>query len=335
MSIDSDSDGKSTKLDGIDKARALAHKALLKLREMIEYLGMHPFAAGLLGLLGITGLILSVVSFQLDRQEALSSTDQVKGVEDKINHLSKELSIAAEIKSGVQKEAILQNKKNVWWGNWNKEDKPFEDGWITIERTTSTGVKFNIEAFSGARTGGLEGFAKFIGPNKAVFTEVVDWAGEKECTIELLKKNDQLLYLEVNATKGCSWFHGMGMSFDGAYLKEFDPLLEAQVFNEIELSEIHKAVGFNYRKLKEKFQSVNKYKLSKGDSGRAYYGSAQGMYKVWGGFVMIEDSGRVWAAFTEDKEIRVFSNKSIEPSTIPQSVRNWTIIFDDMRVVLE
>ncbi len=54
------------------------------MKSAIEFCGQHPFATGLLAIFGIAGLILSVVGFQFDRQEAAETTDQISNLRDEI-----------------------------------------------------------------------------------------------------------------------------------------------------------------------------------------------------------------------------------------------------------
>lgn len=47
------------------------------LRSAVELCGRHPLASGVVAILGIGGLILSVVGFQFDRQDAAQTTEQI------------------------------------------------------------------------------------------------------------------------------------------------------------------------------------------------------------------------------------------------------------------
>lgn len=54
------------------------------IREMIEFLGRHPFATGLLAILGILGFVLSVIGFGLDRSESLQTAQKVEEVRSQV-----------------------------------------------------------------------------------------------------------------------------------------------------------------------------------------------------------------------------------------------------------
>jgi hypothetical protein len=65
-------------------------------RAAIEFCGRHPFVTGLLALLSIAGLILSIISYRLDRQDAQSTTDQVRRVEERIEHIARRGTLTPE-----------------------------------------------------------------------------------------------------------------------------------------------------------------------------------------------------------------------------------------------
>ena len=58
---------------------------------LIETCGRHPFATGLLSLLGVFGLVFSVYGFSLDRSDAESSRQQVDRVQASIDQLGSQL----------------------------------------------------------------------------------------------------------------------------------------------------------------------------------------------------------------------------------------------------
>ncbi|MEO1495158.1 MAG: hypothetical protein AAFV19_23690 [Pseudomonadota bacterium] len=56
----------------------MAQNPFLKsLKTSIEFCGKHPFATGIIAILGIAGLVLSIVGFSLDRQDAADTTEQI------------------------------------------------------------------------------------------------------------------------------------------------------------------------------------------------------------------------------------------------------------------
>lgn len=56
-------------------------------REMIEFLGRHPFATGLLAILGILGFLISLVGFGLDRSESGQASRQIAEVEEQVERV--------------------------------------------------------------------------------------------------------------------------------------------------------------------------------------------------------------------------------------------------------
>lgn len=76
----SSSDGKSTGESLISFAHHI-HRA-------IEFCGQHPFVTGLFAILSFAGLLLSVVGYHHDRDDARSTNSQVQRVEEKIDKIS-------------------------------------------------------------------------------------------------------------------------------------------------------------------------------------------------------------------------------------------------------
>lgn len=62
-----------------------------RLTRGIEFFGRHPLVTGSLAILGVLGLLLSIVGYQKDRNDALSTTNQVAGVETKLGELQENL----------------------------------------------------------------------------------------------------------------------------------------------------------------------------------------------------------------------------------------------------
>jgi len=72
-------------------------------RSAIEFCGKHPFVTGLFAIMSLLGLVLSVIGYRLDRDEAQSTTNQVQRVEnkiDKINSAIKNPSLTLDDESG-------------------------------------------------------------------------------------------------------------------------------------------------------------------------------------------------------------------------------------------
>lgn len=72
----------------------------------IEFCGKHPFVTGLFALLSLFGLALSVIGYQLDREEAKSTTVQVQRVEEKLDKIT------------MHEKSIMPHFK----GNWTDEE---------------------------------------------------------------------------------------------------------------------------------------------------------------------------------------------------------------------
>lgn len=72
----------------LEDLKETATDAVRLLRRGIEFVGRHPFATGLLALLSFAGLVLAVIGFGIDRQEADATTQQVEAVSSRIQALA-------------------------------------------------------------------------------------------------------------------------------------------------------------------------------------------------------------------------------------------------------
>lgn len=87
------------------------------IRRGIEYCGEHPFATGLLALLGLGGLFLGIADFQFSREEAKTTTEQVNRVEARVEELSER--VGSTYRGGVflLEEPVEGIYYNEWWAH--------------------------------------------------------------------------------------------------------------------------------------------------------------------------------------------------------------------------
>ena len=85
------SDNEQNKPEKKIVAKERIHSHLWLVRSAIEFIGKHPFATGLLGLLAVLGFIIAVFSYKVDRQEAQETTDQIatvqSGMDQVVEHI--------------------------------------------------------------------------------------------------------------------------------------------------------------------------------------------------------------------------------------------------------
>ncbi len=105
-----------------NEMRLFFSKTLTYSRQIIEFCGNHPFATGLFALLGLIGLLISIVGYEKDRAESKSTTIQITHMEDKIDTIQShiagnkdDLEIAGrwnpEIATGLAKNKIRESSE--------------------------------------------------------------------------------------------------------------------------------------------------------------------------------------------------------------------------------
>jgi len=103
-------------------------------KKVIEFCGKHPFATGLLAILGIIGFIISVKGYRVDRQEAESTTQQVESVSNQIKTLDEKIG-----ESYNNGQFLYEEKVELYWNDWwghplssRKEIEKYHQAEITI-----------------------------------------------------------------------------------------------------------------------------------------------------------------------------------------------------------
>ncbi len=105
-----------------------------------------------------------------------------------------------------------------WSGTWTREDKRGFDGAnVTIKEVTGQSFDFDILASSGGHTGEIEGQASING-EKARFAEKTASGGgaTHECIVDFVLRSKAI---EISTNGGCEGYGGMGVVYDGSYLR--------------------------------------------------------------------------------------------------------------------
>ncbi len=103
-------------------------------KKAIEFCGKHPFATGLLAILGIIGFMISIKGYSVDRDEAASTTKQVESVSNQIKTLDEKIG-----SSHNNGQFLYEEKVELYWNDWSghpltswKEIEKYHQAEITI-----------------------------------------------------------------------------------------------------------------------------------------------------------------------------------------------------------
>lgn len=213
-------------------------------------------------------------------------------------------------------------QRDLWWGKWLREDRPWSSSQIEIRETTTNGFRFYIEAISGSHTGTLDGIATFTNPNEAVFKSN-PWE-DLNCHITMSKDHGPLLTMQVSSAN-TSHYHGLSVSFNGLYYKHYDPLAEKTAFNDFELTTIYDALGEHYEPLIRCLQRTNtNQEHNNPERYKSISGFAVGMATDIAAIVVVGRSEHFWAAYINEHSdsINFFTNH-FRGAEHPTLVNTW------------
>ena len=109
--MNNDVDG--SELDEVEKSTQDRRKkiltALALTKSFIEFIGQHPFATGILAILGLGGFFLSIESYRMDREESKETTAQITDVNniakiilEKVDHIGRDWEVMDRAFYGIQ-----------------------------------------------------------------------------------------------------------------------------------------------------------------------------------------------------------------------------------------
>ena len=67
------------------------------IRGTIEFIGAHPFATGLLAILGVVGFVISVAGFRIDHEESAETTQQIATAQTTVDTVASDVSEVREV----------------------------------------------------------------------------------------------------------------------------------------------------------------------------------------------------------------------------------------------
>lgn len=230
------------------------------------------------------------------------------------------LARISELKSSNVCWGIHEWKQSL--GKWTETETTSIYGqWLTIKEVTDKGFKFDLNAFSGAHTGEIDGFAKFT-PDGALFK-----SDENNCQLKFLPFDRERINIE---TSGDCWHYGgMGISFGGKFLrgvhKKVLSLLDLEVLTSRGKDEtFRKLVGPVYKEFVDRFQlSYYDNKDLDGLNTRVVTGAVRGMFTYMEAILMDGPGDTVYAAILKDDRIEYYTNDKAYAKRLPKTIDAW------------
>lgn len=115
----------------------------------------------------------------------------------------------------IQNKIFSKVTEKPWEGEWTLEGATQDySGIIFIKNQTENSFTFSFNAYNGVNVGNMDGEAKIVGTNASA---TIGDASDKECQCQVdFSKNKNKIEIK---TTNCDCFHGLGVSFEGNYIK--------------------------------------------------------------------------------------------------------------------
>ncbi len=225
-----------------------------------------------------------------------------------------------------------------WSGTWTRKDKRgFDAADVTIEEVTGKSFDFDISAVSGAHTGEIEGQASING-EKARFAEKTGFGGvTHECIVDFVLRSKAI---EISTNGDCWGYGGMGVVFDGSYLREKPQAAESTLrgLDDAWTAENDRVfaqlTGKDYKTFADTCQMIEEINDLDDFGAKARACGVRGLYTSMESIIMTTASGKIYAAVIDvEGEVLYFTNDPRYAGTLPKTINHWRERFREKPVV--
>lgn len=226
-----------------------------------------------------------------------------------------------------------KHNETTWWGYWRLQTRrKANEGALRIHQVSSTDFYFRMTLLDGARSGEIKGNAKIVSPHAAVAT--LRTYDDKTCVVifRRMMHNDYWI-IDVEESRECDCYSGMGASFNGTYALESESLLYYGHLNESEMNLIASVTGEFCGEFLERFQQIGEVDSQDNAMSKVVAGGIKGMYTLMQGIVGLSDSGQIWCAYIDGDIVRYFTTETEWRRTLPKTFEKWREAFAQKQVI--
>lgn len=225
-----------------------------------------------------------------------------------------------------------KNKKFDWKGIWQIAFRHSPQN-LEIKMQGNDKFTFEIISSNGANTGDVSGIAKIRG-NKAYFNDLNSVDNEDDAYDCQILFTNKIKSINIKASEGCSSYGGVGVYFEGEYLKGEQPIKEnnfvdIKVFPNAEIdNKFKKLVGEDYESFLNAFHLVNEGKDLDNLNTKVFEACVRGICPIMGGVIMFDNSGKFYAIVVDVNEAdeliaRYYTNNPKYVQKLPKTIENW------------
>lgn len=241
-----------------------------------------------------------------------------------------EVGLRAALETGSTSNLPSGREANLWWGRWNFNVTSSTGGTLFIREAGPSGFLFDLNVYNGAHSGTVSAYARINSRNLA-YCRLSNGEDQQEGELVfhrgMIQGTRTILVEEISP---CSYHRGMRASFNGSFIREYEPWFDSGFMNEIELARLHKVVGTHLEKIRECTSDVGEYTVSEEyPTARAIFGGVPGLYTIMESIVMLNDDGEMWVAYIDDEIVRYFTNSRKYIDKPPKTIETWRQNFRD------
>lgn len=201
---------------------------------------------------------------------------------------------------------------------------------LKIANVVAKEFSFELNAYSGAHTGDIEGVA-VIAQGKAVYED-----RESRCKM-LFTLNKDVITIETSP--GCDNYGGIGVTFAGTYKRgDTEPkaatLKALGIFrNESRENAFKALVGKDYHLFLENMQLIYEEEDLDHLGATVFSGAVRGLFTIKEAIIMSCPDGLIIAAVIDGDNVRYFTNHPDYKSTMPKTIEEWRERFPDLEII--
>jgi len=256
---------------------------------------------------------------------------EIPGLNNTVAYLDAREYLPKDIsKFFLDKSGLGTNRR--WWGSWESgKDRNWFEQDLFITRVDEKGFDFELICIHGMHTGEINGYAIFTSLNEAMFDRNKN--NDETCRLHFYKINETMQIDEEE----CSYYHGARAYFDGTYaLKKDIFIFYDELVNDIVLSNIYFLIGKKYwGKFQRCFSDTHELDNIDKFNASVISGGVAGLYTIQESILMIDKDKKVWGAFINDEDDKVyyFSSVSEWKKKLPLTIDDWRENFKDKEVI--
>lgn len=161
------------------------------------------------------------------------------------------------------------------------------------------------------------------------------------CELKFRRRLEEDRLVTLEESPGCSYFKGIGASFEGVYICATDLLFDSGNLDEFDLQRLYSITGQYFQPLVDRFQMIGDQECIDEFQARVLVGGARGLFLDFAAIVMRGESGQLWAAYIDGDQVRYFTTEQHYRRQLPVTIEQWranardrpVIYVDDVRCI--